>query len=154
GACVTAADGTFDLAVEVPLAVESVEVSAALDAGSSSLFATARVPPAALAPITSVGALVLVRAPECRSKWVPTFGTQPGTEQAIYALATVDDGSGPALYAGGRFTIAGDVAAKSVARWDGKDWSPLGSGTTGTVYALAVFDDGSGPALFAGGDFS
>jgi hypothetical protein len=65
-----------------------------------------------------------------------------------------DDGSGPALYAGGEFTTAGDVTASNIARWDGSTWSELGSGTNGSVHVLSVFDDGSGPALYAGGEFT
>jgi HYR domain-containing protein len=72
---------------------------------------------------------------------------------AVHALTVFDDGSGPALIAGGEFTSAGGVAVQNVAKWNGAGWSPLGGGTDGPVHALAVFDDGSGPALFAGGNF-
>ena len=72
----------------------------------------------------------------------------------IYALATFDDGSGPALYAAGDFTSAGGLAAVDVARWDGSTWSAVGSGTDGQINALEVFDDGSGPALYAAGYFT
>lgn len=72
----------------------------------------------------------------------------------VYALEVFDDGTGPALYAGGFFRYAGGVSANSVARWDGTSWSPLGDGLDGTVQALAVFDDGTGPALYAGGSFA
>jgi len=71
----------------------------------------------------------------------------------VFALAVFDDGTGPALYAGGDFLIAGGVAVNHIARWDGSSWSALGSGMSGSVSALAVFDGGSGPALYAGGDF-
>ncbi|MBX3374810.1 MAG: hypothetical protein KF817_13345 [Phycisphaeraceae bacterium] len=81
----------------------------------------------------------------------------------VYALTVFDDGTGggPALYAGGDFTAAGGVSARSIARWDGSAWSALGSGLTdgggtGThVYAMSPFADGRGgaPALFAGGGF-
>ena len=68
------------------------------------------------------------------------------------ALEVFDDGSGPALYVGGRFTEAGGVPALNVARWDGEQWSAMGDGLTGyEVRALAIYDDGSGPALYAGG---
>jgi len=66
-----------------------------------------------------------------------------------------DDGSGPALYAGGAFLTAGGVAANRIARWDGSSWSPLRGGFTGpidTVQALAVFDQ-DGALLCAGGRF-
>ena len=80
-----------------------------------------------------------------------TGATYPGNY--VNALRVFDDGSGPALYAGGRFTLAGGVPAAGIARWDGTTWSALGSGTSGTVSALTVFDDGSGRALYVGGAF-
>ncbi len=59
------------------------------------------------------------------------------------------------LIVGGDFTNAGDVpGTQFIARWDGKQWSPLGSGVDWTVESLAVFDDGNGAALFAGGWFT
>jgi hypothetical protein len=80
-------------------------------------------------------------------------GVTGGSPLIVRALAVFDDGSGPALYAGGGFTSAGGVPVDNIAKWDGTGWAPLGSGVDGFVYALAVFDDGSGPALFAGGQF-
>jgi len=77
-----------------------------------------------------------------------------GLRATVRALVVFDDGSGPALYAGGSFERAGGVDAWNIARWDGTTWSPVGEGTNGTVYALAVFDDGRGPALFAAGAFT
>ena len=74
----------------------------------------------------------------------------------VYALAVFDDGSGPALYAGGDFTTAGGVAGATTSRsGTARAGRPLGSGVERPgVHALAVFDDGSGPALYAGGDFT
>jgi len=74
------------------------------------------------------------------------------------ALLPFDDGSGPALYAGGAFLIAGDLVVRGVARWNGATWSPLGGGfdnlsRNAYVASFVVFDDGTGPALFAGGYF-
>jgi hypothetical protein len=62
---------------------------------------------------------------------------------------------GPGLYVGGHFSTAGDVEANGVARWDGTEWSALGSGIVDYVFALAVFDAGmgDGPELYAGGMF-
>ena len=78
-----------------------------------------------------------------------------GTPQrSVRALAVYDDGAGPALYAGGFFTMAGGNAASRVAKWDGSAWSALGSGVDGTVFALTVYDDGTGPVLCAGGSFT
>ena len=82
-----------------------------------------------------------------------------GSFTRVPALAVSDDGSGPALYAGGYFTTAGGVAASNIATWNGSSWSPLGSGVSGGslavagVHAMAAFDVGTGPALYAGGGF-
>jgi len=64
----------------------------------------------------------------------------------VYALAV----SGTALYAGGEFTMAGGNAANNVAKWDGTNWSALGSGLSGSVRALVIF----GSNLYAGGSFT
>jgi hypothetical protein len=64
--------------------------------------------------------------------------------------------AGGMLYAGGEFTNAGDLAANSIAQWNGSIWWPLGSGVAfgngerPFVYALAV----TGNTLYAGGEFS
>jgi trimeric autotransporter adhesin len=93
-------------------------------------------------------------ADDCQPHWNPTIG-QPGMNHDVRAFAIFDDGSGPALYAGGVFFSAGGETVNRVAKWDGAAWSPLGDGVAGGwVYALAVFDDGSGPALYTGGTFT
>ena len=69
-------------------------------------------------------------------------------------LAHYDDGHGDALYFGGSFTVAGNVAARSIARFDGTTWSALGSGISGQVVELCTFDDGTGEQLYVGGFFS
>jgi trimeric autotransporter adhesin len=89
------------------------------------------------------------------SGWSPVGA---GTNGIMYAMTVFDDGSGdgPALYVGGSFDIAGGQPANRIARWDGNQWSPLGSAMNGSVRALTVFDDGlgDGPALYAGGTFT
>src|SRR6266852_3430940 len=86
-------------------------------------------------------------------EWARGFQS-PGASEPLRALTVFDDGTGPALYAGGEFTTAGDVAANRIAKWDGTQWSALRSGMNGSVLGLAVFDDGTGPALYAGGEFT
>ncbi|MEM8934502.1 MAG: hypothetical protein AAGE94_25130, partial [Acidobacteriota bacterium] len=66
-------------------------------------------------------------------------------------LVVYDDGSGPALYAGGLFTIGTTGPQHKLARWDGLTWSPI-AGTSGTIEALAVFDGGGGELLIVAGD--
>jgi hypothetical protein len=88
------------------------------------------------------------------ANWSPLGSGVGGNLSQVEALCVYDDGSGPALYAGGTFVTAGSVNANNIAKWNGTSWSALGSGTDGEVAALGVFDDGSGPALYAGGEFS
>ena len=77
-----------------------------------------------------------------------------------FDLATFDDGTGPALYAAGRFTQAGAVNALSFARWNGSSWSALGGGIgastsyPGNVEALLVAPTAVAPqALWITGAF-
>ncbi len=53
-----------------------------------------------------------------------------GMNASVLALAEFDDGisgPGPALFAGGAFTSAGNVGADRIAQWDGNEWSALGA---------------------------
>ncbi len=54
------------------------------------------------------------------------------------------------LYAGGAFTTAGTNTVGCIARWNGTNWSGLGSGMNSNVLALAP----SGNTLYAGGAFT
>ncbi len=77
-----------------------------------------------------------------------------GANGTIRSSTVFDDGSGPALYVAGEFTLIGGVPAQHIARWDGSSWTALGSGLDGTAVALHAFDDGGGPALYASGGFT
>lgn len=90
---------------------------------------------------------------QCTFGWTEGFG-YPGASHRVWASAVYDDGNGPALYLAGRFRECGGVSANYVARWDGRNWTPLGAGTYDDVRVLAVYDDGSGPALYAAGEFT
>ncbi len=46
----------------------------------------------------------------------------------IFSLIEYDDGTGPALYAGGFFNQIGGVEAMAVAKWDGEHWTQVGEG--------------------------
>lgn len=74
-----------------------------------------------------------------------------------FALCAYDDGTGPALYAGGSFTTTVGAPANYIARWNGSAWFGVGTGLGARVIALEVYDsDGVGPAperLIAGGWF-
>lgn len=76
----------------------------------------------------------------------------------IAAMAVHDDGTGHGseLYIAGFFDGVGGVLSPSVARWDGTQWSAVGSGLTGSGFSfqasdLAVFDGGSGPEIYCVG---
>ncbi len=77
-----------------------------------------------------------------------------GLDGDVYALAVHNDGTGPALYAGGTFRQADGVEVNNIARWDGHRWTPLGSGslagTTSQVLAIESF----GGDLYIGGAFA
>jgi len=115
------------------------------------------------ASLAVIGTLFLgtgfVEAQTCTPTWLPTAGSDGGLRNDVgigaNALVVFDDGSGagPALYAGGDFRADRGLGGERVARWDGRQWQPLGSGIGGEVLCLAVFDDGTGPALYAGGEF-
>ena len=93
------------------------------------------------------------------SAWSALAGPlDTGMDQPVEALTVWDDGGGPALYAGGYFTMAGGLRVNRIAKWNGTAWSPL-AGPTATgmghaVLAMTVWDDGGGPALYAGGYFT
>jgi hypothetical protein len=101
-------------------------------------------------PVLYVGSLLGIR--RWNGSALEEFGG--GVNGAVRALLVHDDGSGPALYAGGEFSMAGGLPAQRIARWDGSTWSSLGAGLLDDVHSLASHDDGSGSglALYAGTD--
>lgn len=89
-----------------------------------------------------------------------TMGIPGAFNQSVTRMISWNDGTGPGLYAAGRFSEVGGVAANSIARWDGNSWSPLGSGVSSStlgpnvyVSGLAVFDTPTGQQLIAIGGF-
>ena len=56
---------------------------------------------------------------------------------------------GGGLVVGGEFTVIGGKSISYLARWNGSDWFPLGSGVDGPVRALLL----DGNRLLVGGDF-
>jgi len=65
----------------------------------------------------------------------------------VSALTVFDDGSGPALYAGGAFTTAGGVVVNGIAKWNGSSWSQLGSGMSGSFSRQSVLSQCSTTAV-------
>ena len=100
------------------------------------------------------GAKLLVNAARLAgSTWRP-MGPERSLSGDVRVLATFDDGTGGALYAGGDFVQVDGQVVNRIARWDGAGWGSLADGVSGPVKALVVHDDGSGPALYAGGSFT
>ncbi|SIQ78479.1 PQQ-dependent sugar dehydrogenase [Maribacter ulvicola] len=54
------------------------------------------------------------------------------------------------VYIGGNFDTAGGIATARIARWDGSNWSALGTGTSGYVQAI----NSAGEYLYVGGNFA
>jgi hypothetical protein len=69
------------------------------------------------------------------ANWISMNPSIPGTDGPVWAALV--DGSGD-LYIGGSFTVVGGIVANGVAKWDGTNWSALGSGVNGVVSSLAV----------------
>lgn len=106
--------------------------------------------------ILSVSLAAPAASAQCTPGWSAIFGqgAGAGADGSVECLLEHDDGTGPALYAGGSFTqFTTGLSALHIARWDGAQWSALGSGLDGEVRALASFDEGFGPRLFAAGTF-
>lgn len=81
--------------------------------------------------------------------WDDRFNTL-GTDGTVLALAF----DGEELYVGGSFTTVGSVAANNIAKWDGSNWTAIGSasenGVNGTVLAIRII----GADVYVGGSFS
>ncbi len=74
----------------------------------------------------------------------------------VFGTVIYDDGTGPALYAGGRFRDIGGQNIPLLARFRDGNWELVEAGLVptspvGDAGQLAVFDDGNGPALYVGG---
>lgn len=95
----------------------------------------------------------------CIARWDGTAWSSLGTGTVasssgvaeVRALAVYDDGSGAALYAGGRFSVFRGQPAPPLVRWRGGVWRSIGNFGPAEINDLRVFDDGPGPALFATG---
>ncbi len=79
--------------------------------------------------------------------WATIDQNARGLDGPVFTAIEAPDGS---VVVGGNFAFAGPTPARSVARWDGSDWTAFGSGLRGDVNALAYDDQGT---LYAGGQF-
>ena len=99
------------------------------------------------------------------ARWDGTTWTQVGggisgssSFAGVGAAVIFDDGTGPALYVGGNFEVAGGVNASNLARWDGTSWSEVGGGVDSGinlagpyVQDMAVLQTADGPLLVVAG---
>lgn len=81
----------------------------------------------------------------CVPHWDPNIGA-PGPNGQVHASVFELNGD---VIVGGAFPSIGTLTAPHVARWDGAQWSVLGSGLNDTVEALTMFAGDP----YAGGDF-
>jgi hypothetical protein len=75
-------------------------------------------------------------------------GNIPGTAPVMYPHDLCLFGND--LVVAGNFQNAGGQTVNGIARWDGTQWHPLGSGFNSTVYGICVYNG----ELYAGGDFT
>src|SRR5204863_1510173 len=94
--------------------------------------------------------LVCVSLPaQCPGGWQPGFGGT-SSDDVVFASVVFDDGSGPHLYASGKFGGLGS-GGSVVAVHAAGSWGQVGANAE--AHAFAVWDDGTGAALYAAGDW-
>lgn len=76
-----------------------------------------------------------------------SIGGMPGVEGPVYAMTS--DGKGN-FYAAGYIRTAGGVFVKGIGKWNGSEWSALGSGTSGGISAISIDKSNN---LYVGGYF-
>jgi hypothetical protein len=103
---------------------------------------------------TTVASKGIVRWNGATNTWHPLgSGLTPGTFVNPYVenLLVYDDGNGRALFVAGNFGSAGGQPIPWLAKWDGSNWSSVGSGINGLVTGMCAWDDGSGTKLYVSG---
>ncbi len=80
------------------------------------------------------------------SPGVGAMGVSNTTNTQVRAILVI----GTDIYIGGQFRSILDVRCNGIARWDGTNWNPVGTGVEGYLYALEY----DGTNLYAAGQFS
>jgi hypothetical protein len=85
------------------------------------------------------GPALFIGSPGRVERWAGALWEElPGGPRGyVYALAALNDGSGFSLYAAGHFTRSGSKDTMNIARWDGTDWYPVGSGLGNSRQAVS-----------------
>ncbi|MEZ5306704.1 MAG: hypothetical protein R2684_06100 [Pyrinomonadaceae bacterium] len=82
----------------------------------------------------------------CNDGWNTSF-TSNGANARVDVVTTDAAGN---FYIGGSFSTVNGVAVSRIAKFDGTNWSAIGTGFDGTIRAIAV----SGSDVYVGGSFS
>jgi len=98
---------------------------------------------------TSIGGVAVSNIAKWNGSNWSALGSGMEGSSPVEVHAMVIDAAGN-LYAGGNFTAVGGVVASKIAKWNGANWSALGSGVNGDIRALAMDAAGN---LYAGGGF-
>lgn len=83
------------------------------------------------------------------TSWTDVGGGVGTGEPYDYQYVLALEPSGQDLIVGGTFSSAGGEPIEFLARYNGAEWSPLGSGVNGSVWDFVQFDD----ALIVAGEF-
>ena len=78
--------------------------------------------------------------------WDGQFATN-GLNGPVWAIAV----SGNDVFVGGQFTMAGAIPVNNIAKWDGTNWSALGSGIGGGLVTAMTIHNGR---VYVGGAFT
>jgi hypothetical protein len=85
------------------------------------------------------------------SSWSTVGGGIDGPVPEVHVLKVLDDGSGPALFIGGKIQSADGVACSGIVKWDGSSYTTYGADQLGEVFDVEVYDSGDGPKLYVTG---
>jgi hypothetical protein len=154
GSAVADSAGRYAFVVDVPAGTRSLTATASIRLDGTVFTGSASTTSIILDGDTILAPITLQDAPCPKPAWQQMFGGLPGVDGLISAHAVFDDGTGPKLYVGGFFSVAGGRSVANLACWNGIEWQSVGGGVTGAVGALAVHDDGTGPKLVVGGTFT
>ena len=140
--------GQFQFEVQLSHGIDTLNITATIEVGSLHFGGTSTVSPVLISQPNDAGEIVLVATCDSTLGWSDQtlLGGLNGT---VRTFEVFDDGTGSALYVGGDFTLAGGIAAIRVAKWNGSEWSAVGTGLPQAVLNFEVFDYGTGPRLYA-----
>ncbi len=96
-----------------------------------------------------VNAAGVARMNAAGTAWEPVAVLLSPASGSIKCMEVFNDGTGPALYVGGSFTLINDITAANIAKWrPGQLWQQVGAGLSslntqvfGSVYSLEVHRD-------------